>query len=190
MIGPHPKMEKSPGCIVAGNALARQSAAQAKGTRDDLALFGQSGKDTGRRPAFRTWRWNVKICWILLAALGLVLAAGLASRGESPDSQEEQPNNTAITELIAQLGSGEFTEREQASQRLGDIGESAVPRLRAALKSPDLEVRFRARDVLHNIHHRLYSQRLALEGHGDVIVSIAVSPDGRRALSGGNDGTI
>jgi WD40 repeat protein len=156
---------------------------------DDLALFRRSGKDIGRRPTF-TWRWNVKTCRILLAALGWTLAVAFAGWAESPDPQSERPSNTAIARLIVQLGSIEFTEREQASQQLGAMGEAAVPRLRAALKSPDLEVRFRARDLLHAIHQRLYSERLALEGHGDVVVSVAVSPDGCRVLSGGNDGAL
>ncbi len=127
----------------------------------------------------------------LWTTLGLMLTvAALAGRAESPDPHGERPNHFAIARLIEQLGSNEFPERERASQRLGQIGEPAVGRLRAAVKSPDLEVRFRARDVLQSIHHRLYSQRLVLEGHGDVVVSVAVSPDGRRALSGSNDGTI
>lgn len=127
----------------------------------------------------------------LLAALGLALSAVvLTGRAESPHPSRERSSNAAVARLIAQLGSGEFVEREQASHRLGDIGEPAVPPLRAALKSPDLEIRFRARDVLHDIHRRLYSQRLALEGHSDVVVSVAVAPDGRRVLSGGNDGTV
>jgi WD40 repeat protein len=175
---------------------------------NDLALFGQSGKDTDRRPALSTGRSNVKTCQgrtafpgrpdglgspshkrIVVAGV-IVAAAAFAVRAESPDPPSERPNSAAIARLIVQLGSGEFTEREQASQRLGAIGEPAVPPLRAALKNSDLEVRFRARDVLRNIHDRLYGQRLALEGHGDVVVSVAVSPDGRRVLSGGNDGTI
>lgn len=199
------------GGIVARNPFTRQSASpplrQPATLSDGLALFGQSGKDTGGRPAFSTGRSSVKTYrWCgdthrrrmrrcvsvkVLAALGLMLAAAVfTSRAESPDPQGERPSSAAIARLIVQLGSSEFTEREQASQRLGDIGEPALPRLRAALKNPDLEVRFRARDVLRNIHHRLYDQRLALEGHGDVVVSVALSPDGHRVLSGGNDGTI
>src|SRR5579875_2813879 len=128
---------------------------------------------------------------LLLAALGLLLAAAvLTGRVESSEPSRERPNHTAVAQLIAQLGSDEYREREQASQRLGALGEAAVPRLRAALNSSDLEIRFRARDVLRDIHPRLYSQRLALEGHSDVVVCVAVATDGRRVLSGGNDGTI
>jgi HEAT repeat protein len=80
----------------------------------------------------------------------------VAARAEPPNAPEDRP---AIAQLIAQLGSGEFTEREQASQRLDEIGEPAVTRLRAALKSPDLEIRFRARDVLHSIQRRRFAGR-------------------------------
>src|SRR5579883_906607 len=180
------------GYIVTRNALLRQSVTRARRTqtRADLALFRRSGKDTSERPAFRTWRWDVKRYWFLGTMMGLLSVPCRAGRAEGPEVCSERTSNTAIARWIVQLGSNDFWKREQASQQLGHIGEAAVPQLRAALKSPDLEVRYRARDVLHDIHQRLYSQRLALEGHGDVVVSVAVSPDGRYVLSGSNDGTI
>lgn len=53
-----------------------------------------------------------------------------------------------VQNLIAQLGAAEYTDRESAEKRLTELGRLAVPALRAALKSADLEVVFRAERIL------------------------------------------
>jgi len=127
----------------------------------------------------------------LLAALGLVLAAAVVAGWAAPPNHPGQTSECALLRrLIEQLGSGSYAERQAASKRLDDLGESALPSLYRAAHSDDLEVRFRARDLVWDIQHRLYGQRLALLGHRDVVVSIALSSDGTRVLSGSNDGTI
>jgi WD40 repeat protein len=120
--------------------------------------------------------------WLL--AWGLLLAAAaVAGRAETPD-------NPAVVRLVEKLGSTVFQEREEATKRLDALGESALPLLRRAVASEDLEVRLRARNLLGDIQRRLYGQRLALVGHRDVVVSIALSSDGTRVLTGSNDGSI
>src|SRR6516225_3253123 len=120
--------------------------------------------------------------WLAAGGL-LVAAAAVAGRAETPD-------NTAVVRLVEKLGSTVFQEREEATKRLDALGEYALPQLRKAAGSDDLEVRLRARNLLWDIQRRLYGQRLALVGHRDVVVSIALSSDGTRVLSGSNDGTI
>jgi WD40 repeat protein len=123
--------------------------------------------------------------------LGLALAATvMAGRAAPPDQRGEPSDGAALARLIEQLGSASYGERQEASKRLDDIGEPALPLLYKAAHSDDLEVRFRARDLVWSIQHRLYGQRRALLGHRDVVVGIAVSADGTRVLSGSNDGTI
>jgi hypothetical protein len=53
-----------------------------------------------------------------------------------------------ITKLVAQLGSEDFDQREQASEDLARIGPTAIEPLRTAAKSTDPEVRQRASDLL------------------------------------------
>lgn len=53
-----------------------------------------------------------------------------------------------VQKLIAQLGAAEYIDRESAEKRLTELGRLAVPALRAALKSADLEVVFRAERIL------------------------------------------
>ncbi len=127
----------------------------------------------------------------LFPALGLVLVVVvMASRAAPPDQRGEPLDSTALARLIEQLGSGNYAERQEASKRLDAIGEAALPLLHKAARSEDLEVRFCARNLLWDIQHRLYGQKHALLGHRNVVVSIALSSDGTRVLSGSNDGTV
>jgi hypothetical protein len=62
------------------------------------------------------------------------------------DSKEELA--AEVKKLVGQLGDDAFAVREAASKRLMEIGRSAVPTLRASLKSDDPEIRLRARRIL------------------------------------------
>jgi RNA polymerase sigma factor (sigma-70 family) len=62
------------------------------------------------------------------------------------------PGAQRVERLIADLGSGRFTEREQAMQRLEQLGCLAEPALRQALAArPALEVRRRIEQLLDNL---------------------------------------
>jgi hypothetical protein len=72
----------------------------------------------------------------------------------------QPPDASRIQRLIAQLGSGDFQDRESAMAALHAIGSAAMPALRAAARSNDLELRRRAEDILHRIERREESARL------------------------------
>jgi hypothetical protein len=62
---------------------------------------------------------------------------------------EPTPEQLArITALVKQLGDDRYYQREQATRELLDCCPVAVPQLRSARKSPDLEVTHRAGEVL------------------------------------------
>jgi hypothetical protein len=67
--------------------------------------------------------------------------------------------NTQLQSLIGQLGSNRFLERQAATEALDKIGEPALPYLREAIKSNDLEVRRRAEDLIPRIEMRLDTSR-------------------------------
>jgi hypothetical protein len=71
-------------------------------------------------------------CVCLVVGVSLALGAGPPRRGGR------------IAELVKQLGDDEFVKREAASKALEGIGEPALPALRKAAGSADLEVRRRA----------------------------------------------
>lgn len=95
----------------------------------------------------------------LLCHFFLILVAVLMSfslRAAPPDSADA----ARIVKLIAQLGSGSFTEREQASKELDAIGLPALEPLKKAAQSPDAETRRRAEELISRIEARQESSRL------------------------------
>lgn len=111
------------------------------------------------------------------ALLALACAAGLADA--PPDAKE-------IARLIEQLGDDDADVRKAAENRLRDIGEPALPQLRQAAKGhADADVRLRARIL----EKSLLGELRQLAGHTGHIRSLAVSRDGKHALTGSMDGT-
>jgi WD40 repeat protein len=114
-------------------------------------------------------------CVVVL--LALACAAGLADA--PPDAKE-------IARLIEQLGDDDADVRKAAEDMLKEIGEPALPQLRQAAKGHvDADVRLRARALEKSLLGELRQFR----GHTGHIRSLAVSKDGKRALTGSMDGT-
>src|SRR5262249_42465206 len=72
--------------------------------------------------------------------------------------------------------------REAASKALEAIGLPAFDALGRARSSPDLEIRLRARRILKALTARLHIR--TFKGHSDGVIAVAISPDGKYALSG------
>ena len=84
--------------------------------------------------------------WDMAAPMLLIgLAVGIAVGGSAPAPLTVPPSPA---ELVAQLGSEDFAEREAAVAALGKAGNDAIPALREALKSDNPEVRQRAAAIL------------------------------------------
>jgi hypothetical protein len=123
---------------------------------------------TGEGIVYRPIRHGVLI--VLLAFAGGDLGA--------------RPPEDRIAALIKQLGDDDFERREAASKALDRIGEEALPELRRAAKGTDAEVRRRAEDLIQAIGERVFVEVRRFAGHTDGVVTVAISPDGRRARSG------
>ena len=76
------------------------------------------------------------------------LAGGQQTRPAGGGADETAVRKEDIGKLIRDLGDDRWKVRDAASQRLRAIGWPAVPALREAVKSPDLEVKFRAKALL------------------------------------------
>jgi uncharacterized protein (TIGR03067 family) len=108
--------------------------------------------------------------FVLPALCGLILAAPTAA-----------PGAAEIDQLIRQLGSPQFEDREAAVRRLEAIGEPALEALHKAARSADAEVRRRARGLLELIEGRDYQK---LEGTWQCV------PEGTPRLVVGTGGQI
>jgi len=87
------------------------------------------------------------------AAARTVRVPLLLIRKVDPRIQEE------LRQLVAQLGSASFAEREAADKRLRELGRLAIPILRECLTSPDLEVVLRAERILLAMNESIEPQQ-------------------------------
>lgn len=85
--------------------------------------------------------------------LMLLLAAMLAWQVDAPPKAEEEPDDVAIAAAVQRLGDAEFTVRRAASQFLWSQGMRAEEALRQATRSPDVEVRLRASEILRDFEY-------------------------------------
>ena len=70
------------------------------------------------------------------------------------------------------------------------MNQALEPLRKSAKGSDDAEVRRRAKELVNTLETRLRGELRCFEGHNGVVESVAFSPDGKRALSGSDDGTM
>ncbi len=105
----------------------------------------------------------------------------------------EDPNQPSSPEVLAEVErlvddlSGEsYDAREAAGRRLVNIGEAAWERVfEASQSASDLELRYRASELLKTLEKKKYSPIRIWEEHRDIVWAVAFSPDGRFLASGG-----
>ncbi|MCI0637811.1 MAG: PDZ domain-containing protein [Gemmataceae bacterium] len=105
---------------------------------------------------------------LTLAALTGIAAIGAAFvTGTAPAAQESarvaganQAAEAEIEKLIAQLGSPQYTAREEATRALLKLGELALPFLKKAIDSKDNEIQRRAQQILDQVNIRLTEQAI------------------------------
>src|SRR5262245_47340309 len=90
----------------------------------------------------------------------LAVWLGLVCLPVFPSPAADDSDSQRIAKQIAQLGSGNFQEREEATRALRAAGAPALEALRQAAKSPDPEVRQRAEDLVQQIIHQMESAKL------------------------------
>jgi hypothetical protein len=83
---------------------------------------------------------------VLAVGLGLVALAAL------PAVEAEEPDSQRIAKLIAQLNSGSFRQRQEATRALEAMGTPALEALHKAAQSSDPEVRHRAEELVKKIN--------------------------------------
>lgn len=110
---------------------------------------------------------------VLFVAAASAVIAGNASADRPPTGQE-------LERLIGRLGSAEFADREQAQRMLLEFGPEALPALRRAAAADDLELRYRARQIIRELQAGLLEEALAQLESGDPTVTADVLPGWKR----------
>ncbi len=98
---------------------------------------------------------------MMLTAFALVaMPAGEASAQEDNTASVEVEREARA--LIEQLGAAEFRARQEAARQLESLGIAALPYLRLAADHADLEIRYRARDLIERVLTLDHERRLEL----------------------------
>src|SRR5262249_36804674 len=106
-----------------------------------------------------------------------------------PLTRPDRETAAHIAALVRQLGSDQFAEREAAVRELTAVGQPALEAVRqAAAGAEDAEVRQRAADLVVRIRER--GQLRCLTGPGEPVRGVALSADGRVAVSAAGDHTV
>jgi hypothetical protein len=85
-------------------------------------------------------------------AVALLVLAGPARIGADTNPKESKPpTEEQIAGLITKLGDVHFQNRQAAYQALVEIGRPALPQLRKAARSEDVEIQVRARKAIKEI---------------------------------------
>src|SRR5438128_1285045 len=99
----------------------------------------------------------------LLATLTATLALGWSSRADDTkpgDKAAPAADTQRIDELIKQLGSSKFTERNTANKELEGLGMAALEALRQAAKSKDLETSRRAGELVQKLEAKITNDKM------------------------------
>ncbi|MBY0228841.1 MAG: WD40 repeat domain-containing protein, partial [Gemmataceae bacterium] len=126
----------------------------------------------------------------------LAVLAGAAFAADDPPKdkdKDKEPDAKELAALIDKLGDDDIDKRKDAEKGILEIGEPALPALRkAAAEHADADVKLRAIVLQQKIKKGLYGELRKFVGHagdGDSsgIRGIAVTSDGKRAITAGTD---
>jgi hypothetical protein len=96
----------------------------------------------------------------LFARLALLMLLGLGVVAIPTHAADEKIDQAAIAKLIDQMGSGDFDVREKATASLEKIGLPALPALKKAAQSEDVEIRRRSTDLVTKIEKKNEAARI------------------------------
>src|SRR5258705_144202 len=94
---------------------------------------------------------------IILPVLVLVLILGwnLSVDAQKEDAKSAPSDPARIQGLIQKLGSSTYIIREQSARELEAIGPAALPSLRQAARSGDIEISRRARELVNKVEEKV-----------------------------------
>jgi WD40 repeat protein len=131
---------------------------------------------------------------LIALALLAALTAMVWSSARAADDDDDAPKKVDAKELakwIDQLGDDDEAKRKQAEEKLLSFGEAAHDAVRKAAKDhADADVRLRATLLQKKIASGAFRELKKMTGHEKKVRYVAVSKDGKKALSCGEDKTV
>jgi hypothetical protein len=112
---------------------------------------------------------------LIVAATAVLSGSAALTAADGPSAAERE-----LERLVHRLGSADFAEREQAQRELLDLGPAALPALRRTATADDLELRYRALQILAELQSRLLEQTLAQLESGDPAAAVELLPGWKR----------
>jgi WD40 repeat protein len=132
--------------------------------------------------------WTAAISPLLVACSFRASAAPPPENAKSHETKSKAVDAVSVKALIAKLGDDSYEQRESAQKQLATLGEPAMEFLdQAARENPDAEVRERADQLLLAIERQLFPVVLSLRGYDRRATRIAVTPDGTRFVTVGEN---
>jgi WD40 repeat protein len=135
----------------------------------------------------------MRILSVALVLFSLIGLAAFSPADEKPGDakSKEKVSREEIDRLIKQLGDDDFGKRVQAKKQLEAVGEPAIDLLKkAADSSSDAEVRRVAKELIEAWERKNSGLLRVLGGHRNRVNGVAISADGKRALSASWDGVV
>jgi WD40 repeat protein len=110
---------------------------------------------------------------------------------DKKEAKSKKVTNEDINRLVKELGNDDFDKRAEARKQLEAIGAPAIAILKKAAKDDvDAEVRSAAEAIIEVIERQNSGELRVLGGHGNRVNGVAISADGKRALSASWDGAL
>jgi WD40 repeat protein len=134
--------------------------------------------------------FNLAVASLLLTGLPAFSPADKQSGKDQP-KEVKKVSTEEINRLVNQLGDDDFTKRSEAKSKLEAIGEPAIPILKkAAESSEDAEIKAAARTIVEEFEKKNSGLVRVFDKHGERVNGVAISADGKRALSACWDGAL
>ena len=155
---------------------------------DELPGVTLAGYHGEASPSFQTISLGLSVYRDCLIVLLMSLPGASMLAQELEEAIQPYPPQVVaeVERLVDDLSSESYDAREAAGRRLVNIGEAAWDKVYEASQSAkDLELRYRAAELLKTLEKRKFSPIRIWEEHRDIVWAVAFSPDGRYLASGG-----
>ena len=129
-------------------------------------------------------RWRMVICAMITSFAGALLPAGETDPSSDAKSARPEPQGelVVVEDVVARLGSSEFSVRQKATEQLVQFGAAAVAPVLDAMKVGGLEIKSRGLLILQAGFTTDDSEQVFVAGEAIELLAERSDPIGQRAL--------